>query len=47
MAKAGSAENGGKQRNRAGTIPVISVAYAAIVSPAPGTLMALLFLKTM
>ena len=37
MAEAGSAENGGKLRNRAGSILAISIAYAAIVSPAPGS----------
>ena len=36
--RAGSAENGGKLESRAGSIHVISVPYAAIVSPAPGIL---------
>ena len=38
MAEAGSAENWGKLKIRAGLIPAISEAYAAIVSPAPGSL---------
>ena len=36
MAKAGSAENGGKLRNQAGTMSAITVAYEANMSPAPG-----------
>jgi len=36
MAATGSAENGGKLGNRAGLILVSSIAYAAIMSPAPG-----------